>query len=289
MTNNEKDKSTPPKVMISVRDLWKSYGKLQVLKGLDLDVLEGETVVVLGRSGVGKSVLLKQIIGIEKPDKGYVEIEGERISNLASGQRYHGRRKMGMLFQGSALFDSMNVGENTAFYLRQHDEGLSEKEIQDRVARALELVGLEGVQSKMPSELSGGMRKRAALARLIVYRPSIILYDEPTTGLDPVTAMQINDLINTTQNELKATSIVVTHDIRSALEVGDRLAFNSDGKIEAIAPKEEFFKLDNPLVHSFFANAVLSQGYVDQINNNASASKKMKENANDDKNKGQKT
>lgn len=254
------------KVMISIRDLWKSYGKLEVLKGLNLDVLEGETLVILGRSGVGKSVLLKQIIGIEKPDKGYVEVDGERISELPPGQRYKGRRKMGMLFQGSALFDSMNVGENTAFYLRQHDEGLTEKEIRDRVAKALEWVGLEGIQKKMPSELSGGMRKRAALARLIVYRPSIILYDEPTTGLDPITAMQINDLINTTQKDLKATSIVVTHDIRSALEVGDRLAFNADGKIEALASKEEFLKLDDSLVRSFFENAVLSQGYVDQIN-----------------------
>jgi phospholipid/cholesterol/gamma-HCH transport system ATP-binding protein len=248
-----------PNVMISIHDIWKSYGNLQVLKGLTLDVFEGETLVILGRSGVGKSVLLKQIIGIEQPDSGYIEIAGERIGQLAPSKRYTSTRKMGMLFQGSALFDSMTVGENTAFYLHQHDEGLSEKEIKERVAHALEMVGLEGIQDKMPSDLSGGMRKRAALARLIVYRPTILLYDEPTTGLDPITAMQINELINTTQNELKATSIVVTHDIRSALEIGDRLALHEDGKIVQIAPKDKFFKLKNPLIDAFFNNAVLDE------------------------------
>lgn len=251
--------SSNPKVMIAVRNLWKSYGDLQVLKGLTLDVFEGETLVVLGRSGVGKSVLLKQIIGIEAPDRGYVEVGGERITQSSISKRFSGKKKMGMLFQGSALFDSMNVGKNTAFYLHQHDEGLSEKEIQERVAYALEMVGLEGLQDKMPSELSGGMRKRAALARLIVYRPTILLYDEPTTGLDPITAMQINDLINTTQNELKATSIVVTHDLRSALEVGDRLALHEEGKIVVIATKDQFFLLEDPLVRTFFDNAVLPQ------------------------------
>jgi phospholipid/cholesterol/gamma-HCH transport system ATP-binding protein len=167
---------------------------------------------------------------------------------------------MGMLFQGAALFDSMNVGENTAFYLRQHPESaLSESEIHDRVAESLKMVGLSDTQKKMPSELSGGMRKRAALARLIVYRPQIILYDEPTTGLDPITSMQINDLINQTKQELKATSIVVTHDIRSALEIGDRLAFHNDGKIAQIAPKKEFLQLDDPILHDFFKNAVIDQ------------------------------
>ncbi|WP_068466364.1 ABC transporter ATP-binding protein [Candidatus Protochlamydia phocaeensis] len=249
--------------MIHVHDVWKSYGKLEVLKGLNLDVLDGETLVILGKSGVGKSVLLKQIIGLETPDRGYVEVEGQRItdSNLRRGRV--NIKPMGMLFQGAALFDSMNVGENTAFYLRQH-LSLAESEITDRVAYALKMVGLEGTQNKMPSELSGGMRKRAALARLIVYRPQIILYDEPTTGLDPVTAMQINDLINQTKYELKATSIVVTHDIRSALEVGDRLAFHSDGKITQIAPKSEFLKIDDPLLHDFFSNAIINNEYVEQ-------------------------
>lgn len=262
MVNPEKQQNQPkgqqqPPVMIHVSNLWKKYGELQVLKGLNLDIFEGETVVILGRSGVGKSVLLKQIIGIEHPDKGFVEIQGNRISDIPIGNRFKKGKSIGMLFQGSALFDSMNIAENTAFYLKQHENGIEKKEIEDRVSQALSMVGLEDTQNKMPSELSGGMRKRAALARLIVYRPSIILYDEPTTGLDPITAMQINELINKTQHELKATSVVVTHDIRSALEVGDRLAFHHDGKIAHIAPKSEFFKIEDPAIQSFLENASL--------------------------------
>ncbi|MFQ5729012.1 MAG: ABC transporter ATP-binding protein [Waddliaceae bacterium] len=238
--------------MIEVHDLWKSYGDLQVLKGLHIKVNEGETVVILGRSGVGKSVLLRQIIGIEFPDKGYVEVKGKNISTMSQRQREKETKQMGMLFQGAALFDSMDVAENTAFYLRQHESYLPESEIKDRVDEALETVNLAGTQKKMPSDLSGGMRKRAAIARLIVYRPKIVLYDEPTTGLDPITAMQINELINRTQEELEATSIVVTHDIRSALEVGDRLAFHYDGKIVHMAPKNEFLTIDDPILKQFF-------------------------------------
>lgn len=245
-------------VTISAKDVWKSYDQLQVLKGLNLEVYNGETVVILGRSGVGKSVLLRQIIGIETPDKGTIEIDGVVISDLSRSKRMKAARNMGMLFQGAALFDSMNVGENTSFYLRQHEASMGEKEISKRVDEALEMVGLAGTQKKMPSDLSGGMRKRAALARLVVYRPQIVLYDEPTTGLDPITAMQINDLINETKRKLNATSIVVTHDIRSAFEVGDRLAFHNDGIICAIAPKTEFLKIDNPQIKAFFANAVLT-------------------------------
>lgn len=248
--------------MIVVKNLWKSYGSLTVLKGLDLTVYDGETVVILGRSGVGKSVLLRQILGIEIPDKGEVEVNKMPISKMNQAQRYEAVKSMGMLFQGSALFDSMNVGENVAFYLRQHEMNLSEKEIQERVAHALQMVNLTDMQSKMPSDLSGGMRKRAALARLIVYRPKIIAYDEPTTGLDPITAHHINDLINHTQNELKATSIVVTHDIKSAIEVGDRLAFHHDGKIYKIAEKKAFLQDEDPILKEFFSNAILSEDYV---------------------------
>lgn len=243
--------------MIHVHDVWKKYGSLEVLKGLSLDIFEGETLVILGRSGVGKSVLLKQIIGLETPDKGYVEVDGQLVTNLTLTTTRPGLKPMGMLFQGSALFDSMNVGENTAFYLRQHFPHLSPEEVEDRVRKALEMVGLSGTEKKLPSELSGGMRKRAALARLIVYRPEIILYDEPTTGLDPITAMQINDLINQTKQELKATSVVVTHDIQSALAIGTRLAFHYEGKILHIAPKEEFLNIEDPLLRDFLKNAFM--------------------------------
>lgn len=238
--------------MIEVFDLWKEYEDTKVLKGLNLIVQEGETLVILGRSGSGKSVLLRQIIGIEFPDKGYVKINGQNLSTLSQKKREAVTKNMGMLFQGAALFDSLNVGENTAFYLRQHNTGLSEEEIQTRVNEALIMVDLEGIQKKMPADLSGGMKKRAALARLIVYRPNIVLYDEPTAGLDPITAKSINQLINQTQKELQSTSIVVTHDIRSAFEVGDRLAFHHDGKIIHIAPKEEFLNIDDPLLTAFF-------------------------------------
>ena len=242
--------------MIKIDNLSKSYQDLVVLKDVSLEISSGETLVILGRSGVGKSVFLRHIMGLEKPDSGTVEVNGEVITHLSDHHLYEVIKDMGMLFQANALFDSMSIFENTAFYLSQHYKKISFKEIEERVTHALEIVNLAGTENKMPSQLSGGMRKRAALARLIVYRPKIILYDEPTTGLDPITAMHINELILTTQKELEATSIVVTHDLTSALKVGDRIAILDEGNLAVVVKKEEFLGSQDPIVLSFLNNAI---------------------------------
>lgn len=240
--------------MIKIRCLYKRFKNQRVLNGVNLDINEGETLVILGPSGGGKSVLLKHIIGISKPDQGFVEVGGVNISELSGPSLFRAVKRMGMLFQGAALFDSMTIAENTGFYLTEHDDPetdhkICKSEIADRVDEALKMVGLEGTQHKMPGELSGGMRKRAGLARLIVYRPKILLYDEPTTGLDPITAMQINELIVQTQERLKATSIVVTHDLISALHVADRLALLRDGQIAHSGQPNDFIKIDDPIIN----------------------------------------
>lgn len=241
--------------MIYVHNLWKSYKKTDVLKGLSLHIPAQQVMIILGRSGVGKSVLLRQIAGLEKPDRGHIEVDGVRL--VAKSSRQH----IGMLFQSSALFDSMTVGENVGFYLAEHT-AIPKSERDDLIDTALKKVGLNGFQWRLPSELSGGQKRRAALARLIVYKPKIMLYDEPTTGLDPVTAAQINELIAETHRELKATTLVVTHDIQSALFLGDSFALHHDGQIACVEEKERFLQSSNPLIREFLQNAFVSQKYM---------------------------
>jgi phospholipid/cholesterol/gamma-HCH transport system ATP-binding protein len=259
--------------MIYAHDIWKSYRGSAVLKGLSLAVPKGKTCVILGRSGAGKSVLLRQIIGLEKPDTGYIEVDGLRISNMSQHDLYKVSKNFGMLFQSSALFDSMTVGENVCFYLKNHRDNeefnkISDSQLEDMVEESLKKVGLPGVQKKLPSELSGGQKRRAALARLVIYKPKIMLYDEPTTGLDPITANQINDLIIQTHEELQATTIVVTHDIHSALDVGDLFALHKDGVIAFIDEKEQFIQSKIPAVRDFFTNAIINPKYQTLIEKN---------------------
>ena len=216
--------------MISVRQLSKTLGAQEVLRGLDLEIAGGETCVIIGRSGCGKSVLLKHLIGLFQPTSGEVWVEDEEITHLPERRLSGIRKKLGMLFQSAALFDSMNVEENIAFPLREAGVK-NEREIRERVAEALEMVDLAGEQQKMPEKLSGGMRKRVGLARTIVGRPACILYDEPTTGLDPIAADSINHLIRRLQKRLQVTSVVVTHDMRTAFTIADRIAFLHEGRI----------------------------------------------------------
>jgi phospholipid/cholesterol/gamma-HCH transport system ATP-binding protein len=236
--------------MIEVRDLHKSFGRQSVLSGVSFKVETGERVVVIGRSGGGKSVLLKHLIGLTKPDSGEVEVDGKNIVPMNERQLLEVRKKFGMLFQGSALFDSLTVAENVGFRLVR-DRKWSEREIQDKVREALAMVDLEGTQEKKPAELSGGMRKRVGLARAIVYQPQIILYDEPTTGLDPIAADSIDHLIIRISDRLNITSIAVTHDMRSASRIGERIFLLHQGRIHISATPDELFKSEDPIVHRF--------------------------------------
>ena len=216
--------------MISVRQLTKTLGPQPVLRGIDLEIVNGQTCVVLGRSGSGKSVLLKHLIGLFQPTSGEVWVEGEEITHLPERKLGGIRKKIGMLFQSGALFDSMNVAENLAFPLREAGVK-NEREIRERVAEALEMVDLAGEEKKMPEKLSGGMRKRVGLARTIIGRPACLLYDEPTTGLDPIASDSINHLIRRLQKRLQVTSVVVTHDMKTAFTTADRIAFLHEGRI----------------------------------------------------------
>jgi phospholipid/cholesterol/gamma-HCH transport system ATP-binding protein len=236
--------------MIEVRDLKKSFGTHSVLDGVTFKVETGETVVIIGRSGCGKSILLKNLIGLIQPDSGDVLINGESIGRMEERQLLRVRRKFGMLFQSAALFDSLTVAENISFVLRREGK-LSDSEIRERVAETLALVDLSGIEEKKPSELSGGMRKRVGLARAIVYKPEILLYDEPTTGLDPVVSDSIDQLILRVCQQLKVTSVVVTHDTRSMRRVGQRILMLVNGRIYADGSPEQIFNSPDPIVHRF--------------------------------------
>jgi len=248
--------------IVSIRGLKKSFGRQLVFDSLDLDIMHGETLVVIGRSGCGKSVLLKHITGLLKPDAGEITFEGEDITRFTRKKLYHMRLHFGMLFQSSALFDSMTVGENVALPLRKHSD-MSDEEIAKVVTEKLELVGLTGVHDQYPSEMSGGMKKRIGLARAVAMNPQMVLYDEPTTGLDPIMADVINELIRTLQRELAVTSVVVTHDIRSAYHVGDRIAMLYEGKIIHSGTPEEVRRTDDPVLRQFIEGK--AQGPIKSI------------------------
>ena len=241
--------------MIKLVDIHKSFGRQKVLNGLNLEIDDGKTTVIIGRSGGGKSVLLKHIIGLMRPDSGQVLVDGVDLTKLNDKELNEIRKKFGMLFQEAALFDSMNVGENVAFPLREHAR-LKEGEIWEIVADRLRSVGLTGVEGKMPSELSGGMRKRVGLARAIALHPQIVLFDEPTTGLDPVMAEAINHLIIETQQHFNLTCIVISHDVQSIFRIGHKIAMLYEGSIIAYGTPEEIRASDNPVIEQFLSGSI---------------------------------
>ena len=252
-----------PPTVIAVKDVWKSFGDNRVLKGVNLEVQDGQTMVVLGPSGCGKSVLLKHVIGLLKPDRGSIVVEGKDITKMSNIELNRMRTSFGMVFQGAALFDSMTIGENVGLPLKEH-RGLEGDELRDLVESKLRMVGLAGISHRRPAEVSGGMKKRVALARAIALDPDIILYDEPTTGLDPIMAEQINELIRALQKKVNATSIVVTHDLHSASFTGDKVALMHEGKIEFTGTIDELRCSDNEAVRNFIARGhKLAPGELD--------------------------
>ncbi|MBP6944088.1 MAG: ABC transporter ATP-binding protein [Candidatus Omnitrophica bacterium] len=240
--------------MIELINLCKAFDDNVVLDNVNLTIEDGETIVIIGRSGTGKSVMLKHIIGLMKPDSGQVIIDGQDVTRLGGKELNELRLKFGMLFQGAALFDSLSVRDNVAFNLIEHRK-MDDASIDKRVAECLELVGLKGIEGLKPSELSGGMRKRVGLARAICMDPKIILYDEPTTGVDPIMADAVNDLIKGLQSKLKTTAIAVTHDMTSAYKIADRIAMLYKGKIVESGTPEQIKNTSNPIVKQFITGA----------------------------------
>ena len=240
------------KQVVEIDNLKKSFGSQEVLKDVSLKLFNGENLVVLGKSGSGKSVLIKCIVQLLNPDSGTIRVLGENISTLNTDKLGELRQKIGFLFQSGALYDSMTVKENLEFPLRRIKKNLTEKEFSEKVMEVLENVGLADALNKMPSQLSGGMRKRISLARTIVVDPMIMLYDEPTTGLDPVTSDEISSLINDVQKRYKTSSIIITHDIECARNTANRIVMLKDGEVYQEGKLDEFEKSSDPLIKSFF-------------------------------------
>lgn len=246
--------------MISFQNVRKSFGEREVLKGISFDVPEGQILFILGTSGTGKSVLLKNIVGLLKPSSGAILVDGEDVAGMSEEQMFPVRRKCGMVFQHPALFDSLSIFENVAFGLRKHQPGLNEDEVRERVEKCLSLVQLHGVENKLPQEISYGMQKRVSLARTVAVNPRILLFDEPTTGLDPVTTNAINQLILELSRKLKTTSLVVSHDMQCALAIADRIIVLDKGEIVAAGTPAELKKNTHPLVRDFLSEALSSEG-----------------------------
>ena len=240
--------------MIQIQGIHKSFGQNHVLRGLDLEVKTGEALVIIGRSGCGKSILLKMMMGILAPDEGTIVIDGVNIFSLTPRELDQFRLKLGMLFQGAALFDSLTVRENVGFSLYEHTK-LPAGVILEKVQDKLKLVGLSGIEESMPSALSGGMKKRVGLARAIANDPKIVLYDEPTTGLDPIMADGINGLIVQMHERLRVTSVTVTHDLKSAYAIADRIAMLYEGKIIGMGTPKEIENSENPIIRQFITGS----------------------------------
>lgn len=249
-------------IKLEFRGVEKSFGDNHVLRGVDLRIPEGEITVIIGQSGEGKSVLLKHIIRLLSPDQGQVLFDGTDIAPLRSVELGKLRAKFGMLFQGGALFDSLTVGENVSFPLREHTR-LSPREISEKVREKLHLVGLDGIEDRMPSQLSGGMQKRVGLARAIVREPEVLLYDEPTTGLDPILSDSIDRLIVQMEESLNITSVIISHDMRRAMGFAHSVAMLHAGKIFAHASPKEFSSADNPVIRQFLAGS--SEGSIEVL------------------------
>ncbi|MCC6213773.1 MAG: ATP-binding cassette domain-containing protein [Polyangiaceae bacterium] len=252
--------------LIEFRNVKKAFGPKVIYRGLDLAVTRGAVLVVLGGSGVGKSVMLKMLIGLLRADAGSIVFDGAEITTMTERELMRVRQRIAMIFQASALFDSLTVGQNVAYGLEEHfRESMTASDVRERVAWALGLVGLPGIEEMRPADLSGGMRKRVGIARAIALRPEVLLYDEPTTGLDPINTARVNHLISGLQEKLSITSVVITHDMKSAFAVGDEIAMVHGGRVIAHAPAEQFRAIRDPRVHDFVEGVAPVQEDVETL------------------------